>query len=512
MPFKTGGDAPGVDYEPEVPAEWDVPPENVQEALDAIASAGGAGGGDVTSVNGQVGTVVLDAGDVGADPTGSASGAVGDHVAASNPHPQYTRTYSRFFHVGTDYVTIQAAVNAAELLLPTLDTACLILIPPGYWDESVVVRRTAIDLFGYGGQAITTLRRLTYTNATDASIATYDISDDPADLIAQTQVGIPSNNQVRGLTLEERSNAQASLRVLGAGVGTLFLGSELLLELTTIWGSTSGRSIDAVMANYISTGGYCWIPGSIRLRNVAGFWPLGAQIDGVVEVDYDSAAAYGEPNDTGNYGLNGKGSFFNALITLLNEGRIGGGGMPTDGHHIGAGVTATGSGASQLRGGLLRGTVNLGAGTALTHEAGTFTGTKVGTGTFTRNAELPPQVNAASEGNSGSTSATMAVKTSLSYMPFETGTYRLDYSAEITQGTAMQQVEVDLNESLAGLGVQASIRLEIPLALGYYSFAGHKVLSLTTATAYQFDMRWRRPSAAGTAYIMRARLALVRIA
>jgi len=67
------------------------------------------------------------------------------------------------------------------------------------------------------------------------------------------QVGIPSNNQVRGLTLEERSNAQASLRVLGAGVGTLFLGSELLLELTTIWGSTSGRSIDAVMANYIST-------------------------------------------------------------------------------------------------------------------------------------------------------------------------------------------------------------------------------------------------------------------
>ncbi len=43
----------------------------------------------VQSVNGQIDDVVLDASDVGADPVGSASAAVSAHVAAPNPHPQY---------------------------------------------------------------------------------------------------------------------------------------------------------------------------------------------------------------------------------------------------------------------------------------------------------------------------------------------------------------------------------------------------------------------------------------
>ncbi|WP_293705567.1 tail fiber domain-containing protein [Stenotrophomonas sp. UBA7606] len=43
----------------------------------------------VQSVNGETGGVVLDASDVGADPVGSASSAVSAHVAASDPHTQY---------------------------------------------------------------------------------------------------------------------------------------------------------------------------------------------------------------------------------------------------------------------------------------------------------------------------------------------------------------------------------------------------------------------------------------
>ncbi|MDH4566191.1 hypothetical protein E8E95_05820 [Pseudomonas sp. BN414] len=54
-----------------------------------ISSSGGGGGGAVDSVNGQTGVVVLDAADVGADPAGAASTAVGDHIGASDPHPQY---------------------------------------------------------------------------------------------------------------------------------------------------------------------------------------------------------------------------------------------------------------------------------------------------------------------------------------------------------------------------------------------------------------------------------------
>jgi hypothetical protein len=48
--------------------------DTVQEAIDELATSGGA----VASVNGQTGVVVLDAGDVGADPVGSASGVAGD--------------------------------------------------------------------------------------------------------------------------------------------------------------------------------------------------------------------------------------------------------------------------------------------------------------------------------------------------------------------------------------------------------------------------------------------------
>jgi len=48
------------------------------------------GSASVDSVNGQTGAVVLNAGDVGADPAGTAASAVSAHEAASDPHPQYT--------------------------------------------------------------------------------------------------------------------------------------------------------------------------------------------------------------------------------------------------------------------------------------------------------------------------------------------------------------------------------------------------------------------------------------
>lgn len=43
----------------------------------------------VKSVNGKHGAVILDAGDVGADPAGTATAAVAAHVAEPDPHPQY---------------------------------------------------------------------------------------------------------------------------------------------------------------------------------------------------------------------------------------------------------------------------------------------------------------------------------------------------------------------------------------------------------------------------------------
>lgn len=77
-----------------------------ENADDITIAASGGGGGAVDSVNGQTGTVVLDAADVGADVAGAAAAAVATHVAASDPHTQYLTgteadaAYAPIGHVG----------------------------------------------------------------------------------------------------------------------------------------------------------------------------------------------------------------------------------------------------------------------------------------------------------------------------------------------------------------------------------------------------------------------------
>lgn len=74
-------------------------------------SAAASAAAPVQSVNSQTGTVVLDAGDVGADAAGTAASAVVAHEALADPHPQYlTQTegdarYERGLTAGTN-VTI----------------------------------------------------------------------------------------------------------------------------------------------------------------------------------------------------------------------------------------------------------------------------------------------------------------------------------------------------------------------------------------------------------------------
>lgn len=77
-----------------------------ENADDITIAASGGGGGAVDSVNGQTGTVVLDAADVGADVAGAAAAAVATHVAESDPHTQYLTgteagaAYAPIGHVG----------------------------------------------------------------------------------------------------------------------------------------------------------------------------------------------------------------------------------------------------------------------------------------------------------------------------------------------------------------------------------------------------------------------------
>ena len=68
------------------------PREIVVAVVGEVGGGSGGGGGAVDSVNDQIGHVVLDAADVGADAAGTAAAAVAAHVAAADPHPQYTTT------------------------------------------------------------------------------------------------------------------------------------------------------------------------------------------------------------------------------------------------------------------------------------------------------------------------------------------------------------------------------------------------------------------------------------
>ncbi len=63
--------------------------EDIAVAVDAYLTANPVAA-PVQSVNGELGEVVLDAADVGADPAGTAAAAVAAHAGAADPHPTYT--------------------------------------------------------------------------------------------------------------------------------------------------------------------------------------------------------------------------------------------------------------------------------------------------------------------------------------------------------------------------------------------------------------------------------------
>ncbi|MFJ3201002.1 SGNH/GDSL hydrolase family protein [Streptomyces sp. NPDC086989] len=78
-------------------------------------SSGGGGGGAVTSVNGEVGVVVLDATDVGADPAGAAAAAVTAHVAATDPHGDRAAATSALAAHEADTTSVHGISNTAAL-------------------------------------------------------------------------------------------------------------------------------------------------------------------------------------------------------------------------------------------------------------------------------------------------------------------------------------------------------------------------------------------------------------
>ncbi|MFE2324607.1 hypothetical protein ACFXD5_11930 [Streptomyces sp. NPDC059385] len=79
--------------------------------------SGGGGGGAVSSVNGKIGAVVLNAADVDADPEGTAAAAVTAHAAATDPHGDRAAAAAALASHEADTTSVHGIANTANLVV-----------------------------------------------------------------------------------------------------------------------------------------------------------------------------------------------------------------------------------------------------------------------------------------------------------------------------------------------------------------------------------------------------------
>lgn len=103
-----------------------VEPREIAVAVVGEVGGGSGSGGAVDSVNGQIGHVVLDAADVGADSAGTAAGAVSAHEADTTPHAVITQV-DKF---GFDTAAAQTA-GVGEMVWNATDGTADLGLPGG---------------------------------------------------------------------------------------------------------------------------------------------------------------------------------------------------------------------------------------------------------------------------------------------------------------------------------------------------------------------------------------------
>jgi hypothetical protein len=252
-----------------------------------------------------------------------------------SPSPRYLIVDA---NVGSgDYTTIQAAVNAAEIMVPppAPNDPIVIFVHPknAGWNENVVIRQTGIRLIGVGGQGTTKIiaqtgTPLTLTNATLASLAAFDISGNYADLVNQGNAG-PTDIQIRDIELESKQAGKHAMRCLGvkgdsSPTTTRFLNAELLMiNVTFKTAGGAGKGLWVRNANYISTGGYFWNPAGAEFHNISGFWPTGGETDGDIIIEYNLTSPFGRANGA-HLGFNGIYHIIRGSLILQGTGKVGG--------------------------------------------------------------------------------------------------------------------------------------------------------------------------------------------
>lgn len=92
---------------------------------------------------------------------------------------------------GNTYTTIQAAADAAKIAEGTYPgQEMLILVTPGYYPEDVTISGSRIGVLGLGGEWSARCWSITWTDATPASLATFNTSGNFADLSKDGAVNV----------------------------------------------------------------------------------------------------------------------------------------------------------------------------------------------------------------------------------------------------------------------------------------------------------------------------------
>jgi hypothetical protein len=215
----------------------------------------------VTSVNGQTGIVVLDAGDVGADPAGSAAAAQAAAEAASDP-------------VGSA-AAAQAAAEAASQALATIDALG--------------------DLYvGTGNNTTTRLPR----GANGEVLATNDGEPTGLEWIPAPGGAVDSVNGQTGIVVLDADDvgavpASASTEIL---YGTDEAGAEVTYTIQDVTGDTVTTFTDGRNVLTAGNGSARWINRQAQTYRIVGAWvtagivPTGADI--IVDVNLNGTTIY----------------------------------------------------------------------------------------------------------------------------------------------------------------------------------------------------------------------------
>lgn len=192
------------------------------------------------------------------------------------------------------YKTIQAAIDAAEAAGPAAWDGYYIHISPGYYVESLVIQKSDVHLYcpvegGAFVQGTAGLAGLYVTNASEASLITYQASGTYSDLAAKaTPEAGPQNTWINNVYFQGGAGATYAIEYLGVKgddtANTTEFGNG-------VFGWISAWVVGDVFMKNVR--GMSWmrgrIGGDVTLRECGNIGIIRPEITGALNVEFDGA-------------------------------------------------------------------------------------------------------------------------------------------------------------------------------------------------------------------------------